>query len=339
MAKSALITGVNGQDGSYLAELLLGKGYEVHGTYRRSSCFNTVRIDHLLKKAGGRLRLYFADMTDGCSLRRAVGEARPDEVYNLAGQSHVGVSFSVPEYTIDTNGMGCVRLLEAVREAKPDARFYQASTGEMYGNSPVLPLTEETPFGPCSPYGHGKLLGYYHALTCREAYDMFVCNGILINHESPRRKDTFVTRKITRAATRIKVGLQDELAMGITESRRDWGFAGDYVEAMWLMLQQDKPDDYLICTGVTHSVADLLDEAFSYVGLDWHDHVVKDPQYYRPVELMEVSGDPTKAMTKLGWKPKHTFKDVVAMMMDADMELARREKLIAEDGSHSDAMP
>lgn len=332
MAKRALITGVNGQDGSYLAEFLLKKGYEVHGTYRRSSSFNTTRLEHLFDgdEPGDDLFLHYADMTDGGSLYRVVCAVKPDEVYNLAGQAHVGVSFEIPEYTIDTNGMGCVRLLEAVRDVTPQAHFYQASSGEMFGNAEVLPVTEDTPFRPCNPYGYGKLLGYNHTVTYRQAYGTFACNGILINHESPRRKESFVTRKITRAASRIKFGLQKKLYMGNVKARRDWGFSGDYVEAMWMMLQADEPDDYVVCTGETHSVEDFVEAAFSYVDLDWHDFVEQDPKYFRPLEINEVSGDPSKIMNRLGWRPRHTFRDVVTMMMDHDLELAQKERLLSK---------
>jgi len=294
MAKRALITGVTGQDGSYLAEFLLGKGYEVHGIIRRSSSFNTGRIDHLYKdphEAGGPLFLHDGDLTDSGSLRRVVGEVRPDEVYNLGAQSHVRVSFDDPEYTANVNALGCLRLLEAIRDAKLGTRFYQASSSEMFGKTEVFPQDETAPFHPCSPYACSKVFAFQQTVNYREAYGLFACNGIMFNHESPRRGETFVTRKITRAAGRIKHGLQDKLHLGNLDASRDWGYAGDYVEAMWLMLQQDKPDDYVVATGEMHSVREVLEEAFQCVGLDWKEHVETDSRHLRPAEVHRLCGD------------------------------------------------
>ena len=326
--KKALITGITGQDGSYLAELLLGKGYEVHGIIRRSSSFNTGRIDHLYQDPhvnGVKLFLHYGDLGDSSNLMRLVHDICPDEVYNLAAQSHVRVSFDSPEFTGDVDALGTMRLLEAIRLTGVKTRFYQASTSELYGKVQEVPQKETTPFYPRSPYAVAKLYGFWAVKNCREAYGLHASNGILFNHESPRRGETFVTRKVTRAASRIKLGLQNELFMGNIDSLRDWGFAGDYVEGMWRMLQQDAPDDYVLATGEMHSVRELLEEAFSYVGLDWKAYTKHDDRYNRPSEVDQLLGDPSKAKRVLGWEPKVTFKGLVKMMMDADMELARKE--------------
>lgn len=326
--KKALITGITGQDGSYLAELLLGKGYEVHGIIRRSSSFNTGRIDHLYQDPhvnGVKLFLHYGDLGDSSNLMRLVHDIRPDEVYNLAAQSHVRVSFDSPEFTGDVDALGTMRLLEAIRLTGVKTRFYQASTSELYGKVQEVPQKETTPFYPRSPYAVAKLYGFWAVKNYREAYGLHASNGILFNHESPRRGETFVTRKVTRAASRIKLGLQKELFMGNIDSLRDWGFAGDYVEGMWRMLQQDAPDDYVLATGEMHSVRELLEEAFSYVGLDWKAYTKHDDRYNRPSEVDQLLGDPSKAKRVLGWEPKVTFKALVKMMMDADMELARKE--------------
>lgn len=328
MMKKALITGITGQDGSYLAELLLGKGYEVHGIIRRSSSFNTGRIDHLYQDPhvnGVKLFLHYGDLGDSSNLMRLVHDIRPDEVYNLAAQSHVRVSFDSPEFTGDVDALGTMRLLEAIRLTGVKTRFYQASTSELYGKVQEVPQKETTPFYPRSPYAVAKLYGFWAVKNYREAYGLHASNGILFNHESPRRGETFVTRKVTRAASRIKLGLQKELFMGNIDSLRDWGFAGDYVEGMWRMLQQDAPDDYVLATGEMHSVRELLEEAFSYVGLDWKAYTKHDDRYNRPSEVDQLLGDPSKAKRVLGWEPKVTFKALVKMMMDADMELARKE--------------
>ncbi len=326
--KKALITGITGQDGSYLAELLLEKGYEVHGIIRRSSTFNTQRIDHLYQDPhvnGVRLFLHYGDMADSSNLMRIVHEIAPDEVYNLAAQSHVRVSFDSPEFTGDVDALGTMRLLEAIRLTGVKTRFYQASTSELYGKVQEIPQRETTPFYPRSPYGVAKLYSFWAVKNYREAYGLHASNGILFNHESPRRGETFVTRKITRAVSRIKMGLQSELFMGNVNARRDWGFAGDYVEGMWRMLQQDSPDDYVLATGEMHSVKEFLAEAFGYVGLDWEKYVKHDSRYERPSEVDQLLGDPTKARTVLGWTPKITFKELVKMMVDADLKLAERE--------------
>ncbi len=326
--KKALITGITGQDGSYLAELLLEKGYEVHGIIRRSSTFNTQRIDHLYQDPhvnGVRLFLHYGDMADSSNLMRIVHEIAPDEVYNLAAQSHVRVSFDSPEFTGDVDALGTMRLLEAIRLTGVKTRFYQASTSELYGKVQEVPQRETTPFYPRSPYGVAKLYSFWAVKNYREAYGLHASNGILFNHESPRRGETFVTRKITRAVSRIKMGLQSELFMGNVNARRDWGFAGDYVEGMWRMLQQDSPDDYVLATGEMHSVKEFLAEAFGYVGLDWEKYVKHDSRYERPSEVDQLLGDPTKARTVLGWTPKVTFKELVKMMVDADLKLAERE--------------
>jgi len=331
--KKALITGVTGQDGSYLAELLLNKGYEVHGIIRRSSSFNTERIDHLYKdphEPGTQLFLHYGDLTDGAGLRQILAETQPDEIYNLGAQSHVRVSFDQPVYTAQVDAVGTVRLLQAIHDASPKARFYQASSSEMFGNVKEIPQKETTPFHPRSPYGCAKVYSFWQTVNYRESYGMFCCNGILFNHESPRRGETFVTRKITRAATRIKEGLQDKLYLGNLDARRDWGFAGDYVAAMWLMLQQDEPDDYVIATGQTHSVRQFLDLAFDRIGLDWKKYVSVDMRYLRPAEIDVLQGDASKARCILGWEPQVSFEELVARMIDADWNLARKERLFAE---------
>ena len=332
--KKALITGITGQDGSYLAELLLQKGYAVWGIIRRSSSFHTGRIDHLYKDPHQhpRLRLVYGDLTDGNNLSIIMGKIKPEEVYNLGAQSHVRVSFDMPIYTVDTDALGTLRLLEAIRSSDKPAKFYQASSSEMYGKVVETPQTEKTPFYPRSPYGCAKAYSFWQTVNYREAYGLFACNGILFNHESPRRGETFVTRKITRAATRIKLGLQDKLYLGNLDAKRDWGFAGDYVETMWLMLQQKKSDDYVIATGESHSVREFLDEVFGYLDLDWHKYVEIDPRYYRPTEVDYLQGDPSKAKKVLGWQPKVTFKELAKLMTDADMKLAESEKILNDHG-------
>jgi GDPmannose 4,6-dehydratase len=325
--KRALITGITGQDGSYLAELLLEKNYEVYGLIRRSSSFNTSRIDHIYQDpnaANPRLRLIYGDLSDASSLNWIVRTVRPDEIYNLGAQSHVRVSFDVPEYTGDVTALGTVRLLEAIRENELRPRFYQASSSELFGTAPA-PQSEQTPFHPRSPYAAAKAYAYYITQNYREAYGMFASNGILFNHESPRRGETFVPRKITRAATRIKLGLQDKLFLGNLDARRDWGYARDYVYAMWLMLQHEAPDDFVIATGETHSVRELLDEAFGRLDLDWKKHVEIAPRYLRPSEVDVLCGDMSKARRLLNWEPKVRFKELVAIMVDADLQLARAE--------------
>ena len=329
MTKRALITGITGQDGSFLTELLLEKGYEVYGIIRRSSSFNTDRIDHLYQdphELGTRLRLVYGDLNDSSSLNTLIRQIRPDEIYNLGAQSHVRVSFDVPEYTGEVTGLGTVRLLEAIREAGISPKFYQASSSELYGKVVETPQKETTPFYPRSPYACAKAYAYWITVNYRESYQMFACNGILFNHESERRGETFVSRKITRAATRIKLGLQQKLYMGNIDARRDWGHARDYVEAMWLMMQAEQPDDYVIATGETHSVREFLEEAFGYLGLDWEKYVEIDPRYFRPAEVDLLLGDPTKARTILGWEPKVSFKELVKIMVDSDMKLAERER-------------
>jgi len=332
--KKALITGITGQDGSYLTELLLGKGYEVYGIIRRSSSFHTGRIDHLYKDPHDQsaLKLIYGDLTDGGSLSSILAEIKPDEVYNLGAQSHVRVSFDQPIYTSNVDGLGTLRLLEAIRKLDGPVRFYQASSSEMYGKAVETPQSEKTPFHPRSPYGCAKVYGFWQTVNYREAYDIFACNGILFNHESPRRGETFVTRKITRAATRIKLGLQEKLYLGNLDAKRDWGFAGDYVEAMWLMLQQDKADDYVIATGETHSVREFLDEVFGLLELDWQEYVEIDPRYYRPAEVDLLLGDASKAKKVLKWEPKVNFSGVAKMMVQADMKLAEREKILKDHG-------
>jgi GDPmannose 4,6-dehydratase len=330
--KKALVTGITGQDGSYLAELLLKKDYHVWGIIRRSSSFHTGRIDHLYKDPHQhpRLRLVYGDLTDGSNLSTIMNDIKPDEVYNLGAQSHVRVSFDTPIYTVNTDALGTLRLLEAIRSSDEPAKFYQASSSEMYGEVVETPQTEKTPFYPRSPYGCAKAYSFWQTVNYREAYGLFACNGILFNHESPRRGETFVTRKITRAATRIKLGLQDKLYLGNLDAKRDWGFAGDYVEAMWLMLQQEKADDYVIATGETHSVREFLDEVFCYLDLDWKKYVEIDSRYLRPTEVDFLQGDSSKARKVLKWEPKVTFKGLAKMMADADMEIAKREKIIKE---------
>ena len=326
MPKKAFITGITGQDGSYLAELLLAKGYEVHGLVRRSSSFNRGRIDPIYSDPqleGTRMFLYYGDLTEGSSLVRLLTKLEPAEIYNLGAQSHVRVSFDNPEYSTDVNATGTVRLLEAIRESGIKPRFYQASSSEMYGKVKEVPQTEETPFYPRSPYAASKVYAYWITVNYREAYGMHATNGILFNHESPRRGESFVTRKITRAVAHIKAGLQDKLFLGNLDAKRDWGYAKEYVEAMWLMLQQDKPDDYVIATGETHSVREFLDEAFGYVGLDWKKYVHQDERYLRPSEVDLLLGDGSKAKRQLGWAPKTKFKDLVRLMVDADMKLLK----------------
>jgi len=330
--KKALITGITGQDGSYLAELLLEKDYQLWGIMRRSSSFHTGRIDHLYKDPHEhpRLRLVYGDLTDGNNLSTIINEIQPDEVYNLGAQSHVRVSFDMPIYTADVDALGTLRLLEAIRSSDKPAKFYQASSSEMYGKVVETPQTEKTPFYPRSPYGCAKVYSFWQTVNYREAYGLFACNGILFNHESPRRGETFVTRKITRAATRIKLGLQDKLFLGNLEAERDWGFAGDYVEANWLMLQQDKPDDYVVATGESHSVREFVDEVFGYLELDWQKYVEIDQRYFRPSEVDYLQGDASKAKKVLKWEPKVTFKELARLMTDADMEIAEHEKIIED---------
>jgi len=335
--KKAIITGITGQDGSYLTELLLKKGYEVFGLIRRSSSFNTERIDHIYQDPHEKpkLKLIYADLTDGSNLHSVLNEINPDEVYNLGAQSHVRVSFDQPIYTANVDALGTLRVLEAVRSMKKPAKFYQASSSEMYGKVVETPQTEKTPFYPRSPYGCAKVYSFWQTVNYREAYDMFACNGILFNHESPRRGETFVTRKITRAATRIKLGLQSKLYLGNLEAKRDWGFAGDYVEAMWLMMQQDKADDFVIATGHTYSVKEFLDEVFVFLNLDWKKYVEVDSRYYRPAEVELLLGDASKAKKVLGWQPKVGFKELAKMMTEADMKIAENEKLLKEHSKNN----
>ena len=330
--KKALITGITGQDGSYLTELLLEKDYEVWGLIRRSSTFGTERIDHLYKDPhqGTKLKLVYGDLTDGGNLSTIINDVKPDEVYNLGAQSHVRVSFDIPVYTVDADGLGTLRLLEAIRSCDKKIRFYQASSSEMYGKVVETPQTEKTPFYPRSPYACAKVYSFWQTVNYREAYGIFGCNGILFNHESPRRGETFVTRKITRAAARIKLGLQDKLYLGNLEAKRDWGFAGDYVKAMWLMLQQKKPDDYIVATGQTHSVSEFLDEVFGHLDLDWKEYVKIDERYFRPTEVDMLLGDPAKAKKVLNWEPKVTFKALAKMMVESDMKMAENEKLLKD---------
>ena len=346
LKRRGLITGITGQDGSYLAEMLLDKGYEVHGLIRRSSSFNTARIDHLyhdIHESGLPLFLHYADLNDGSSINKILRNVRPQEIYNLGAQSHVRVSFDVPEYTGEIVAMGTIRILEAIRETELNAKFYQASSSEMFGKVVETPQKETTPFHPRSPYACAKAYSHYITVNYRESYGLFACNGILFNHESPRRGETFVTKKITRAATRIKLGLQSFLYLGNLDAKRDWGFAGDYVEAMWLMLQQPEPEDYVIATGETHSVREFAEKVFARLDmpLEWkgsgvHEKGIDsktgkifieiDPKYFRPAEVDFLMGDASKACTKLGWKPKTGFEDLVNMMTDADMRLAEGEK-------------
>lgn len=331
--RRAFITGITGQDGSYLAELLLNKGYEVHGLIRRASTFNTERIEHLYSDPHdpeARLFLHYGDLNDGSSLMNLVLSIEPDEIYNLAAQSHVRVSFDQPLYTVDVDALGTLRILEAARmlERRRQVRIYQASSSEMYGKVCESPQSERTPFHPRSPYACAKVFSYYQTVNYREAYGMHVSNGILFNHESPWRGETFVTRKITRAATRIREGLQQRLFLGNLDARRDWGYARDYVEAMWLMLQQDEPDDYVIATGETHSVREFLEEAFSRVGLNWEHHVKIDERYLRPAEVDLLLGDASKARERLGWRPQTSFAELVRLMVDFDWALARKERFL-----------
>lgn len=347
--KKAFVTGITGQDGSYLAELLLVKGYEVHGMIRRSSSFNTGRINHLYRdphESGVRLFLHYGDLNDGSSINKLLRDVRPDEIYNLGAQSHVRVSFDIPEYTGEIDALGTVRLLEGIRETELQTRFYQASSSELYGKVLETPQKETTPFHPRSPYACAKAYSYHITVNYRESYNLFACNGILFNHESPRRGETFVTRKITRAAARIRLGLQERLFLGNLDAKRDWGFAGDYVEAMWLMLQQNVPDDYVVATGETHSVREFAEKVFARLDmpLAWQGHGVQekgidsrtgrtvveiDTRYFRPAEVDLLMGDATKARTMLGWQPKTDFEGLVAMMVDADLQVAEREKRAA----------
>jgi GDPmannose 4,6-dehydratase len=340
--KKALVTGITGQDGSYLAELLLSKGYVVHGLVRRSSTFSTERIEHLYRDPHdpeARLFLHYGDLSDGAGLRQILTACQPDEVYNLGAQSHVRVSFDQPVYTAQVDAVGTVRLLEAIRDIGLPVRFYQASSSEMYGQVRQTPQTERTPFHPRSPYGCAKVFSYWQTVNYREAYGMFACNGILFNHESERRGQTFVTRKITRAATRIREGLQEKLYLGNTDAKRDWGYAGDYVEAMWLMLQQEEPDDYVIATGQTHSVQEFLEKAFDLVGVDWREVVEQDPRYLRPSEVDLLLGDASKAREKLGWQPSVPFEELVQRMVEHDWELAREERVLQDHRSKNGACP
>jgi GDPmannose 4,6-dehydratase len=333
--KRALITGITGQDGSYLTELLLEKGYQVFGIVRRSSSFNTDRIDHLYQdphEPGARLRMFYGDLNDSSSLNTILRNTEPDEIYNLGAQSHVRVSFDVPEYTADVTGLGTVRILEAIRDTGIKPKFYQASSSELFGRVREVPQTELTPFYPRSPYACAKAYAYHITVNYRESYGLFACNGILFNHESERRGETFVSRKITRAATRIKLGLQTKLYLGNLDARRDWGYAKDYVEAMWLMLQADEADDFVIATGENYSVRDFLSETFSYLDLDWEEFVETDPRYYRPAEVDLLLGDSSKARRVLGWQPKVSFKELVRLMVDHDLELARQENLRKQAG-------
>lgn len=325
----AFITGITGQDGSYLAELLLAKGYEVYGLIRRSSSLNTGRIDHLyddFHDPNTKLRLVYGDLSDASSINHLLRTIRPDEIYNLGAQSHVRVSFDIPEYTADVVGLGSLRILEAIRESGIDTKFYQASSSEMYGRVLEVPQSEKTPFNPRSPYACAKAFAYYATINYRESYGMFAVNGILFNHESERRGVTFVTRKITRGLANIKFGLQKKLYLGNLDAKRDWGYAGDYVEGMWLMMQHNKPDDYVLATGETHSVREFLDVASDYAGVNWKDYVEIDPRYFRPAEVDLLIGDPTKARTQLGWKQKVSFPELVHRMMEYDIEQVRKSK-------------
>lgn len=325
--KKALITGITGQDGSYLADLLISKGYEVHGIIRRASTFNTSRIDHLYQDPhvnGVKLFLHYGDLADSVQLVKLIYNLKPDEIYHLGAQSHVRVSFDIPEYTADVTGVASIRILEAMREAGVESRFYQASSSEMFGKVQAVPQTETTPFWPRSPYGAAKVFAYWATVNYRESYNMFATNGILFNHESPRRGETFVTRKISRAVAAIKLGLQKELFLGNIDAKRDWGYAPEYVEAMWLMLQQDQPDDYVVATGETHTVREFLEHAFSHVDLDWKEFVKHDDRYERPAEVDLLVGDPAKAKRQLGWEPKVKFAELVKIMVDADLELLKK---------------
>jgi GDPmannose 4,6-dehydratase len=330
----ALITGITGQDGSYLAELLLSKAYEVHGLIRRASTFNTDRIDHIYQDPhipGTKLHLHYGDLTVSGQMADLIYNIQPDEIYHLGAQSHVGVSFDMPEYTGDVTGLGTVRLLEAIRKTGVRTRFYQASSSEMFGSAPA-PQNEQTPFKPRSSYAAAKVYAYWMVKNYREGYNLFASNGILFNHESPRRGETFVTRKITRAATRIKLGLQDKLYLGNLEAKRDWGFAGDFVEAMWLILKQDKPDDYVIATGKNHSVREFAEKVFQKLELDYQEYVEVDQRYFRPTEVDALLGDSTKAKKVLGWKPKIAFEQLIDMMIESDLELAKKEKTLLDAG-------
>ena len=325
--RRALITGISGQDGSYLAELLLGKGYEVHGIVRRASSFNTARLDHIYQdphEPGPHLQLHYGDLTDAVALVNLIRAVAPDEVYHLGAQSHVKVSFEIPDYTGESIGLGTTRLLEAIRASDVETRFYQASSSEMFGSARP-PQDELTPFHPRSPYGCAKVYAYWTTVNYREAYGLYAVNGILFNHESPRRGETFVTRKISRAVARIKAGLQDRLYLGNLQARRDWGYAREYVEAMWRMLQQDRPDDYVVATGESHTVQEFCEVAFAHADLEWRRHVLIDPTYFRPAEVDELCGDATKAWTELGWQPQTSFKELVRLMVDADMRLLEDE--------------
>lgn len=335
--KKALITGITGQDGSYLAELLLSKGYEVHGLIRRSSSFNTARIEHLYHdphEKDAALFLHYGDLNDGASVRNVLHQVAPDEVYNLAAQSHVRLSFDQPVYTAETGAIGTLLMLEAIRDLQLPARFYQAGSSEMFGNMPP-PQSETTPFRPRSPYGCAKAYAHWQTVNYREAYGIFACNGILFNHESPRRGETFVTRKITRAATRIKEGLQDKLFLGNLDAKRDWGFAGDYVEAMWRMLQQGEPDDFVIATGKMHSVREFAEAVFGQLGLEWQKYIEHDPRYLRPTEVDELCGDASKASTKLGWKPIVMFAELAKLMTEHDWRLAKEERVLTDHRAKS----
>jgi GDPmannose 4,6-dehydratase len=333
MAKRALITGITGQDGSFLAELLLHKGYEVFGVIRRSSSFNTGRIDHLYQdphERTAKLKLIYGDLNDSSSLNQILRTVGPDEIYNLGAQSHVRVSFDIPEYTAEVTALGTIRLLEAIREVGIKPKFYQASSSELYGKVFETPQTEKTPFYPRSPYACAKAYAYFITVNYRESYSLFACNGILFNHESERRGETFVTRKITRAATRIKLGLQSKLFLGNLEARRDWGYAGDYVEAMWLMMQAETAEDFVIATGDVHSVQEFVEETFHLLDLDWRKYVGIDPRYFRPAEVDLLHGDASKARRVLGWQPKVDFKSLVRLMVQHDLKIAEREKILAE---------
>jgi GDPmannose 4,6-dehydratase len=330
----AFITGITGQDGSYLAELLLAKGYEIHGLIRRSSSFNTERIDHLYRDfhdPQARVYLHYGDLSVSGHLTDLLYQVKPEEIYHLGAQSHVRVSFDMPEYTGDITGLGTLRILEAIRKTGIKTRFYQASSSEMFGAASP-PQNEETPFQPQSPYAAAKVYAYHMVRNYRNAYGLFACNGILFNHESPRRGETFVTRKITRAATRIKLGLQEKVFLGNLEAKRDWGYAGDYVEAMWMMLQQEEPADYVIATGETHSVREFAEKVFARLGMDYRTHVQMDKRYFRPTEVNALLGDASRAHKKLGWKPKITFEKLIDMMIVADMDLAKKEKTLRDAG-------
>ncbi len=338
--KRAFLTGITGQDGSYLADLLLAKGYEVHGIIRRSSTFNTSRIDHLYQDPhvmGSRLHLHYGDLADSVNLVKLLYELNPDEVYHLGAQSHVRVSFDIPEYTGDVTGLGTIRILDAIRETGLQKRtaFYQASSSEMFGKVQEVPQRETTPFWPRSPYACAKVYAYWVTVNYREAYNMYACNGILFNHESPRRGETFVTRKITRAATRIKMGLQDKLFLGSLDAKRDWGFAGEYVEAMWLMMQQERPGDFVIATGETHSVREFCEEAFALLDLDWEKYVQHDSRYERPSDVELLIGDASKAKRELNWEPKIKFKDLVRIMVESDLKMARQELAMRQSAGES----